>query len=79
MSYKFGTAAANAGSNAGQFINSPAYAYSPQGTMLSALGNASAGILGSADLSKWFGGGQSNIGGVTPNVGSWYDSAAQDF
>jgi len=79
MSYKFGTAAAQAGGNAGQFMNSPAYSYSPSGTLLSALGNASAGILGSTDLSKWFGGGQANIGNVTPNAGSWYDSAAQDF
>lgn len=37
---------ANAGANAGKFMTTPAYGYSPSGTLLSSLGNASAGILG---------------------------------
>lgn len=47
LSSQLGTAAAQAGGNAGQFMTTPAYGYSPQGTALSALGNASAGVLGS--------------------------------
>jgi YD repeat-containing protein len=46
---------ANAGANAGQFMIKPAYGYSPSGTLLSSIGNASAGILGSADVAKLFG------------------------
>jgi hypothetical protein len=30
-------------------------------------------------IGNWFGGGQSSIGGVMPNIGSWYDSSAQEF
>lgn len=37
---------ATAGANAGKYMTTPAYSYSPSGTLLSGLGNASAGILG---------------------------------
>lgn len=40
-------------------------------------------LLGNQQLmsgvGNWFGGGQSSIGGVMPNIGSWYDSSAQEF
>lgn len=37
---------ATAGANAGKFMTTPAYSYSPSGTLLSNIGGASAGILG---------------------------------
>lgn len=37
---------ATAGANAGKYMTTPAYGYSPSGTLLSSLGNASAGIFG---------------------------------
>jgi hypothetical protein len=37
---------ATAGANAGKYMTTPAYAYSPAGTLLSQLGSASSGILG---------------------------------
>jgi YD repeat-containing protein len=46
LSTGLATTAANAGANAGKFMTTPAYSYSPSGTLLSALGNASAGIFG---------------------------------
>ena len=57
LSSQLGSSAAQAGGNAGQFMTTPAYGYSPQGTALSALGNASAGILGKLpDYLNGFGG-----------------------
>ena len=57
LSSQLGTASAQAGANAGQFMTTPAYGYSPQGTLLSAVGNASAGILGKLpDYLSGFGG-----------------------
>jgi hypothetical protein len=37
---------ATAGANAGKFMTTPAYSYSPSGTLLSSIGNASAGVFG---------------------------------
>ena len=53
---------ANAGANAGRFMTTPAYGYSPSGTLLSSLGNASAGIFG-----------QNANMGLNPFTGNAYD------
>ncbi|CAB5194436.1 hypothetical protein UFOVP176_7 [uncultured Caudovirales phage] len=47
LSTGLASSAANAGANAGKYLTSPAATYSPSGTLLSSLGNASAGIFGS--------------------------------
>ena len=53
---------ANAGANAGRFMTTPAYGYSPSGTLLSSLGNASAGVFG-----------QNANMGLNPFTGNAYD------
>jgi YD repeat-containing protein len=53
---------ANAGANAGKFMTTPAYGYSPSGTLLSSLGNASAGVFG-----------QNANMGLNPFTGNAYD------
>jgi hypothetical protein len=53
---------ANAGANAGRFMSTPAYGYSPSGTLLSSLGNASAGVFG-----------QNANMGLNPFTGNAYD------
>lgn len=53
---------ATAGANAGRFMSTPAYAYSPSGTLLSSLGNASSNIFG-----------QNANMGLNPFTGNAYD------
>jgi len=53
---------ATAGANAGRFMSTPAYGYSPSGTLLSSLGNASAGVFG-----------QNANMGLNPFTGNAYD------
>jgi hypothetical protein len=45
LSTGLASSGANAGFNAGRLMTTPAYGYSPSGTLLSSLGNASAGIF----------------------------------
>jgi hypothetical protein len=46
LSTGLATSVAGAGNNAGRYLTTPAATYSPSGTLLSSIGNASAGILG---------------------------------
>jgi hypothetical protein len=74
LSTGLATSAANAGANAGKFMTSDPYSYNTTGSLLSSLGNASAGILGNMS-----GGSVGSFGSIIPNIGSWYDSSSQDF
>lgn len=65
LSNQLGQQTAQAGANAGRFMTTPAYAYSPSGTLLSSLGNASAGILG-----DWVNGGNVNANGFGGGITS---------
>jgi hypothetical protein len=67
ISTALGAKQATAGSNAGRYMTMDPYSYSPSGNMLTQIGNASAGVLGSTDFSKLFGtqGGQGAGGGIT--------------
>ena len=62
LSTGLATTGANAGFNAGRFMTTPAYGYSPSGTLLSSLGNASAGVFG-----------QNANMGLNPFTGNAYD------
>jgi len=77
LSTGLATSAANAGANAGRFMTTPAYGYSPSGTLLSSLGNASADILGNINnIGTW---GQADIGAVKPGMGGYYDMTNVEF
>jgi len=62
LSTGLATSVAGAGNNAGRYLTSPAATYSPSGTLLSSIGNASAGILG-----------QTANSGLNPFTGNAYD------
>jgi YD repeat-containing protein len=62
LSTGLASSGANAGANAGRFMTTPAYGYSPSGTLLSSFGNAAAGILG-----------QNANNGLNPLTGNAYD------
>jgi hypothetical protein len=62
LSTGLATTGANAGANAGKFMTTPAYGYSPSGTLLSSLGNASASVFGQ----------NANLG-LNPFTGNAYD------
>jgi hypothetical protein len=62
LSTGLATSVAGAGANAGRYLTTPAATYSPSGTLLSSIGNASAGILG-----------QNANNGLNPFTGNAYD------
>jgi hypothetical protein len=62
LSTGLATSAANAGANAGRFMTTPAYGYSPSGTLLSSMGKASVDIFG-----------QNANMGLNPFTGNAYD------
>jgi hypothetical protein len=77
LSTGLASSGANAGANAGRFMTTPSYSYSPSGTLLSSIGNASAGILGNINnIGSW---GQADIGAVKPGMGGYYDMTNVEF
>jgi hypothetical protein len=62
LSTGLATSGASAGANAGRFMATPAYGYSPSGTLLSSIGNAAGSIFG-----------QSANTGLNPFTNNAYD------
>jgi hypothetical protein len=61
---------ATAGANAGKYMTTPAYSYSPSGTLLSNIGGASASLFGTPQQQQQIGAGISSIG---RQIGNWWN------